>query len=167
MSKPAKPPKALKSHQCAAKVLQPGDRTTPPNLLAEVSAHLPKFHHATICNPPKLNHLNESTRYLWNWIKHKFDSCQLPLETPTYYILLPPRLVGYDPTWLVGNTTLAAYSKSWNQLHESRRTHHFHGVLCHWCGWRILDVRVPTPDKKRGLFFSHLAYVEWWIPYSP
>lgn len=71
-----------------------------------------KFHHATICNPPKLNHLNESTRYSWNWIKPKFDSCQLP-----------PRLVGYDQLgWMVTHK-FRAYSKSWNQLHESRRTY--------------------------------------------
>ena len=37
------------------------------------------------------------------------------------------------------------------------------GVLCHWCGWRILDVRVPTPDQKTGIVFLVLAYVEWFF----
>ena len=106
-----------------------------------------KFHHATICNPQKLNHLNESTRYSWNWIKPKFDSCQLP-----------PRLVGYDQLgWLV--TQLSGLFQVVEPASRKPQDPPLPGVLCHWCGWRILDVRVPTPEQKWGNCFFRIWHM--------
>lgn len=150
MPKPAKPPKAMKSHQCAAKVLQPGDGTTPPNLLAEVSAHLQSFTMQPYATPQ-------------NWIIwmnlpaiHEIES-NLSLIHANYHQDL------LDMTNLVGWSQLSGLFQVVEPASRKPQDPPLPGVLCHWCGWRILDVRVPTPDKKRGLFFSHLAYVEWFF----